>query len=86
MLRILVSLQIYSGRFDAKWLVLYTHPGKKLTFFLTGFNSRWIIQGGQFKIARKFLQNQKIKNLTPSVDEEYPLESLCEVSRRSLAN
>ena len=40
----------------------------------------------QFKIACKFLQNEKIKNLTPSVDGEYPLESLCEVSRRSLAN
>ena len=40
----------------------------------------------QFKIACKFLQNQKIKNLTPSVDGEYPSESLCEVSRRPLAN
>ena len=47
-----------------------------------------LVRGGtaQFKIVCKFVQNQKLKNLTPSVDGEYSLESLCEVSRRSVAN
>ncbi len=37
----------------------------------------------QFKIAPKFPQSQKIKNLTPSVDEECPLESLWKILWRS---
>ncbi len=63
-----------------------------LTYFGCATNFEYcecrLVRAGmaQFKIACKFFQNQKIKNLTPSVDGEYPLESLCEVSRRSLAN
>ena len=38
------------------------------------------------KIIRKFSQNTEIKNLTPSIDGEYPLGSLWEVLSRSDAD
>ena len=46
----------------------------------------YLMCSAQSKIARKCSQNRKIKNLTPSIDGECPLVSLCDILWRSDAN